>query len=222
VGRRPAVAIVAPVRVYRESLADALREHGDVTVLGVAATAQEALRQTDSGVGSGVGAGEPDVLLVDAGTLCDVRSASDLALVCPVAPLVALAAPEDDEGIVACAAAGAAGFVAREAALEDVVTTIRAVARGDVACPPRVTAALLRRIGAAGEQPRTGAARTGLTSRERQILGLIDDGLSNKEISRRLYIEVSTVKNHVHNILTKLGAQRRSQAAARARPSGGS
>ena len=101
--------------------------------------------------------------------------------------------------------------------MRDLLTTATAVARGDSACPPRVTAALLRSVGSVGRQPADQSTSTQLTTRERQILGLIDDGLSNREIAAHLCIEVSTVKNHVHNILAKLGARRRTEAAAKAR-----
>ncbi|WP_328520474.1 response regulator transcription factor [Kribbella sp. NBC_00359] len=76
---------------------------------------------------------------------------------------------------------------------------------------------MLRRIGSSGRSPHDQFSATQLTAREREILGLIDDGLSNKEIAGRLCIELSTVKNHVHNILAKLGARRRTEAAAKAR-----
>jgi two-component system, NarL family, nitrate/nitrite response regulator NarL len=208
-GRSPVVLILGAVRIYRENLAEALGEVAGIAVLSAAASLEEAQADADGST--------PDVILVDVSTEYAVQVIPALVQACPTARVVALGAPEDDEGIVACAAAGVAGFVAREGTLRDVVTTVRAVARGDPACPPRVTAALLRRVGASGREPPDRPNWTRLTSRERQILGLIDDGLSNKEIAARLYIEVSTVKNHVHNILAKLGARRRSEAAAKAR-----
>lgn len=204
------VAIVAPVRVHRELLAAALDEIADLAVLRAAATPEEAL--------GGAGAVRPDVVLLDASTERGLGTIQLLAKVYPAVGLVALAAPEDDEAIVMCAAAGVAGFVARDGSLDDIVATTQAVARGDAVCSPRVTAALLRRVGATGPQRHDRQDLTRLTARERQILQLIDDGLSNKEIAGRLYIEVSTVKNHVHNILAKLGARRRSEAAAQVRP----
>jgi DNA-binding NarL/FixJ family response regulator len=206
----PTVVIVAPVRVHRELLAAALDETADLAVLRAAATPEEAL--------GGAGLVRPDVVLLDASTERGLGTIQLLAKVYPAVGLVALAAPEDDEAIVRCAAAGVAGFVARDGSLADIVATTRAVARGDAVCSPRVTAALLRRVGATGQLRDGRADLTRLTARERQILRLIDDGLSNKEIAGRLYIEVSTVKNHVHNILAKLGARRRSEAAAQVRP----
>jgi two-component system nitrate/nitrite response regulator NarL len=203
------ILVVSPVRIYRESLAAALCTHVGVAVIGTAATPEEVARES--------GSVAADVILVDVSTARAVLSIALLKRACPAAGLVALAFPEDDDRIVACAAAGVAGFVACEATLDDVVTTAEAVARGDVACSPRVTAALLRRVGAAGRHPDPRADGNCLTTRERQVLDLIDDGLSNKEIASRLYIEVSTVKNHVHSILGKLGARRRSEAAAHVR-----
>jgi len=84
-------------------------------------------------------------------------------------------------------------------------------------CSPRVAGALLRRIAALATDGRSDRVPAHLTNREREIMGLIDEGLSNKEIAKRLRIEVATVKNHVHNILEKLQVHRRGEAAARVR-----
>jgi DNA-binding NarL/FixJ family response regulator len=100
--------------------------------------------------------------------------------------------------------------------LDDIVAATTAVVRGETACSPRVAATLLRRVAdRARERPYSEFAP--LTSRERQVVALIDEGLSNKEIAARLCIELSTVKNHVHNLLEKLGARGRAEAAARVR-----
>jgi two-component system, NarL family, nitrate/nitrite response regulator NarL len=81
-------------------------------------------------------------------------------------------------------------------------------------CSPKLAATLLRRVAALAQEQRSPSALDSLTIRERQIVGLIGDGLSNKEIASGLKIEVATVKNHVHNILEKLNVTRRSEAAA--------
>src|SRR2546430_13942847 len=81
----------------------------------------------------------------------------------------------------------------------------------------RSAGALLGRIAALATDGRSDRVQALLTSREREIMGLIDEGLSNKEIAKRLRIEVATVKNHVHNILEKLQVHRRGEAAARVR-----
>jgi DNA-binding NarL/FixJ family response regulator len=147
-----------------------------------------------------------------------VATARALARDTPHARVVALAVPESERHVIACAEAGIVGYVAREASFTDLVAAIEGAARGEAHCSPRVAGGLLRRLGALSlerDQHEVGDAR--LTARELEIVGLIDRGLSNKEIATALSIGVPTVKNHVHHVLEKLGAERRSQAAARVR-----
>jgi two-component system nitrate/nitrite response regulator NarL len=107
--------------------------------------------------------------------------------------------------------------VSSHASLADLITSLECAAQGDVVCSPRVAGILLRRIGSqAGPRRREGAA-VRLTVREHEIVQLIETGLTNKEIARRLHIELATVKNHVHNILEKLQVNRRADAVARVR-----
>jgi two-component system nitrate/nitrite response regulator NarL len=204
------VLILGPVRVYRESLAAALERGGRVRVIGTAASPEQAKRRLrERG---------PDVVLVDTSTPEGVRAAKDVAMTDSAVKLIALAIPEEDSDVITCAEAGVFGFVAREGTLDDIVTAAEAVLQGETACPPRVAAALLRRVAAsARERELERPQSVPLTIRERQIITLIDEGLSNKEIAGRLCIEVGTVKNHVHNILEKLGARRRTEAVARLR-----
>jgi DNA-binding NarL/FixJ family response regulator len=106
--------------------------------------------------------------------------------------------------------------VSREATLAELLDGVEAAARGEALVSEPVAAALIRRVASvAGE--RTVANGTLLTRREREIVRLIGDGLSNKEIATSLQIELATVKNHVHNILEKLHVARRGEAAARLR-----
>lgn len=116
--------------------------------------------------------------------------------------------------MVSCVDAGFHGYVSKDASLHDLVRTIESVARGEVVCSPRIVASLFREVARRGPGM-SGDAGIRLTSRERQILDLIDQYLSNKEIARALHISVSTVKNHVHNILAKQKVHRRADAAAR-------
>lgn len=125
--------------------------------------------------------------------------------------------PDADEHLIAFAEAGVLGFLEGEATVDELVASVECVARGEASCPPRVAATLLRRITFLTAAPARAADSTALTARERQIVQLIAEGLSNKEIAQRLYIEVATVKNHVHNILEKLQVSSRGEAAARLR-----
>lgn len=132
-------------------------------------------------------------------------------------PVIAFAVAETEDEVVAWAEAGVAGYLFRSESLTDLLAVVQSAARGETLCPPRITATLLRRVTvlASERQLLTEGAR--LTAREQEILQLIDEGLSNKEIAQRLFIEVRTVKNHVHNILEKLHVRRRGEAAARMR-----
>jgi DNA-binding NarL/FixJ family response regulator len=202
------IYIVGPVRAYREALAQALEARTELRVLGCAATAEGALRQIED-----LG---PDVVLMDTTARGGIAAARMLAETTTATKLVALAAREDDRTVIACAEAGVSAFVACEGTFDDIVAATEAVVRGETACSPRVAATLLRRV-AEGAHDRPRSEFAPLTSRERQVVALIDEGLSNKEIAARLCIEPSTVKNHVHNLLEKLGARGRAEAAARMR-----
>jgi DNA-binding NarL/FixJ family response regulator len=209
---RLGVVVVAEVCLYREGLAQSLGHRPEVEVLGTASSRDEALEL--------VCRARPDVVLLDMATpgAADVARGAHQALAC--VKVVALAIHETEEVVLACAAAGLEGYVSRSASLDDLVGTLQAVARGELVCPPCIAGSLFRQV-AALSAARGGAGHAALTPRERQIAALIDEGMSNKEISRRLRIGLSTVKNHVHNLLEKLGVSRRGAAAARLRDHAG-
>jgi two-component system, NarL family, nitrate/nitrite response regulator NarL len=115
------------------------------------------------------------------------------------------------------AGAGFAGYAPREMSLADLVEVLQGIARGEVRYSRRITTTLLHRL-ASVVLPTGGAVQ--LTPRETEIARLIDDGLSNREIARRLAIGVTTVKNHVHHLLEKLKVSRRGEAVARLRHPG--
>ena len=200
------IAIITNIRLYREGLADVLGRQG-IEVVGTAAAGPEGV--------SCVRTSMPDVALLDIAIPDGAPTVRALADSAPGVRVVALGVPETDGPVLACAEAGVAGFVHRDGSLEDLVDTLRRVDRGEVLCSPKIIGSLFRRVAelAAHSLPAVGR----LTQRELEILGLIDQGLSNKEIARRLTIELSTVKNHVHSILKKLQVRRRAEAAAWAR-----
>jgi len=121
---------------------------------------------------------------------------------------------ENEEEILACARAGATTFVTREASVEDVARCIHATANGanEVICSRRTVGRLFQTLSDwSREQPQATIGQ--LTAREIRVLRMIERGMSNKEIGYNLHIQLATVKNHVHNILVKLGVSRRGQAA---------
>jgi DNA-binding NarL/FixJ family response regulator len=203
------VLIVSEIRLYREGLAEMLHSEDGVDVVGTAAGADEAVRALRDG--------KPDIVLLDMAIPDNAWLVSALVAAVPGTRVVALAVPENEREVLACAEAGVAGYVTREGSVEDLVAAVESVARGEILCSPRMAATLFQRIATLALERSPGSIESRLTSRELEILDLIDQGLSNKEIARRLTIELSTVKNHVHNILEKLNVSRRSEAAARAR-----
>jgi two-component system nitrate/nitrite response regulator NarL len=161
-------------------------------------------------------AASPDVSLVDLampGSLPLVRA---MRADRPEVQVVTLSVPEAEQEVLACAEAGAAGFVTLDSSLDDLCAILLSVGRGDVLCPPWIAGALLRHV-ATLARGGGGTLGTDLTTREREVMELVDRGLSNKEIGRLLHIELPTVKNHVHSILRKLHVSRRSEAITRFR-----
>jgi DNA-binding NarL/FixJ family response regulator len=127
------------------------------------------------------------------------------------AKLVALGIRETEREVVSYAEAGVCTYLAREGSLNELGRTVTEAARGEVVSPPRIVGALVERIAKLSEISREIAT---LTPRERQVLNLLDEGLTNKEIAGRLCIETVTAKNHVHRILKKLNVSRRGDAVA--------
>lgn len=163
----------------------------------------------------------PDVVLVD------VRRLESLSLVHQLAVsngtrVVAVELADGDVYALACAEAGAIGAVRSSATLDELVRAVVSAVAGEAVFPPSVVTHLVRRVAALTTSSRLRSLPTGITRREREVLELMTVGLSNKEIARRLNLELATVKNHVHRILRKLDVQRRTQAAAAFRASEGS
>lgn len=209
----PGIFIVTPVKLYRDGIAHFLRSSERVMVLGTADERADTIRRARELL--------PDVILLDMALRDSWATARALRAAVPEASIVALAVPESEGYVVSCAEAGISAYVPRDGSLEELLATVIRAADGEAVCSPRVAGGLFRRVAAlaAQQQPAPGADRpiATLTAREKEIILLIDDGLSNQQIARRLCIEVATVKNHVHSILEKLGARSRSEAAARAR-----
>jgi DNA-binding NarL/FixJ family response regulator len=204
------VAVATDVRVYREGLETSLSSRPETEVVAAAGCLDEALDLLRHA--------HPDVLLLDLGLPgADevVRAARDRH---PETKVVALAVSDSEQGVLACAEAGVRGYVTRDASVDDLVGKMLAVARGELMCAPAIAASLFRHVGELAARRGAPADAPALTPREREVLALVSEGLSNKEISRRLSIGVSTVKNHVHHLLEKLQVPRRGAAAARLRP----
>lgn len=170
-----------------------------------------------------VGAGPPDAALAAMGAtpvdvvLLESVPFSEVVESLRQAPgpprIIAIGVREVESEVLACAAAGVDGYVRMDAGVEDLAMIIDSLMRGELLCSPRVAASLYQTVAAAGVEP--GGAS--LTSRELEIVELVNQGLSNKEISRQLQIETCTAKNHLQNIMQKLGVHRRGQVGAKVR-----
>jgi two-component system response regulator DevR len=198
------VFIVDDHELVRRGLIDLLTTTDDLIIVGEAATAGEALRR--------VPAAAPDVALLDArlpdGSGIDVcreiRSSHE-----NVRCLI-LTSYDDDEALYAAVMAGASGYLLKQIGGNSLIDGIRQVAAGRSLLDPAITQKLLDRLRHPVEpDPVAGS----LTAREREILDLIADGCTNRQIGERLFIAEKTVKNYVSGLLTKLGMQRRTQAA---------
>jgi DNA-binding NarL/FixJ family response regulator len=200
------VCICSQFGPYREALARALEADSEFEIVGLAATPTDALS---------IAARGPDVILVESPFQKGLSTLAAIVKSAPAAKVVALGTVDSDEMVAACAEAGVAGFVTPHETLDDVATTIRRVVRGETVVPARFAAMLLRHVSELAEQLSRVEDLDHLTIREQQILQLIDAGCSDREIADHLYISVSTVKSHVHNILAKSGTSRRGEAAAR-------
>jgi DNA-binding NarL/FixJ family response regulator len=132
----------------------------------------------------------------------------------PEAVLLVLGLDREDERVLDFVEAGALGYLLQGASTADLAAAIHELYAGRTRCSPEVAAAVLARIERLGRlrPPPAAGPREPLTVRELEILRLLSVGLSNKEIGRRLSISLSTVKNHVHNLLAKLGVRRRREA----------
>ena len=210
------VIVVSDIKIYCEGLSRILSNTHPIEVIGAENNFENAVNR--------VKLGAPDVVLLDMTMIDSCRIAQKVLQLCPESKIVALAVPEDEENIMECAEAGIAGYVAREASLDELIETVIGTQKGEFRCPQKIAACIYKTIKRISHKANDQCLpppvvhhnrenlATVLTRREQQIYSLMADGQSNKQISHNLIIEVSTVKNHVHNILVKLDVKSRVQA----------
>jgi DNA-binding NarL/FixJ family response regulator len=203
------VLVVSEIRLFQDAFAALLGRQAGVCVIGTTNPLQAAAQTAEL---------LPDIVLFDATRAGNLGHARTLADQVPAAKIVAFGVTETDAEIVALAAAGIAGYVRDDAATEDVVAVLRSAMRDELLCSPRAAATLCHHVALLSRNghgdPLAESPAAALSKRELQVGDLIDRGLSNKQIARQLGIQVTTVKNHVHNIFDKLKVHRRGEAAA--------
>jgi two-component system, NarL family, response regulator DevR len=188
--------------VLATSLMTVLDQEDDIVGVGVAGTLAQARAMVVSAA--------PDVLLLDH-RMPDgdgVAAIPDLLGLRPGLRIAVLTASPGDHLLVQALTAGASGFVSKTRSLAEVAATVRAAAAGEAVVSPELLARLLPRLhGGAAQQQQ-------LTEREREVLDLVAEGLSNAAIAERLVVSVHTVRNHIANLSAKLGAHSKLEALA--------
>jgi DNA-binding NarL/FixJ family response regulator len=207
IAERPHVIVVSSVRLIGEGLAALVMRAECARSVLVACDMLE--------VTSLVTELTPSLVLIDASDATSPDTARQLSRNDSVLALIAFASSDDLDSRLILAESGVTGYISRDGSADDLIDVVDAACRGEMVCSPRLAGALARRLArvSAGDQVFEGRAAL-LTYRERDLVRLVDEGKSNKEIARELNIELATVKNHIHRILSKLGVRRRGEAAA--------
>jgi DNA-binding NarL/FixJ family response regulator len=204
------IVLIDDNRLLREGLAALIHSQPGFRVLTASADVDEALQKAREA--------KPDVVLLDFG----LEDHDSLALTStvhaevPTARVIVMGLLPAQEDVANYVRAGASGFIMKDASFDEFVETIRAVAAGAEVLPQALTNTLFSQIArnAVGRSDSRVLDAVRLTTRERQVIDLLGEGLSNKEIATRLHIAVHTVKSHVHNILEKLALRSRLEVAA--------
>ncbi len=195
------VAVADDHPMFRAGVVLSLREEEGIDVIGEAGDAAAALALARSEL--------PHVMILDiAMPGGGLEAASQIAAVCPATRIVMLTVSEDEDDLLAAMKAGASGYVLKGAGAGELASVIRSVHAGEVYVAPALAWGMLREL----RTPRT-SPYDGLTEREREVLELVAEGLSNYEVGERLGLAEKTIKHYMTNILGKLQVRSRVEAA---------
>ena len=202
------VFILAENRLLREALTRILNKKTDIRVVGASAFAPDVVRQIVESA--------PDVLLSDSAALAlsELRLVSEVQSAVPGLKVIMIGMDGQKETFLKAVRDGVVGYVLKDASALEVAGAVRSVASGDAVCPPSLCKALFEQLSKPGSQPAHFVLRhnLGLTRREQQLVHMISRGLTNKEIAGQLNLSEQTVKNHIHRMLRKVGANDRLSA----------
>jgi len=203
------IVVLTPVRLLGDGLAACFSSRPNMRTLAVVndlAVLREIMAST-----------EVDVVLIDVTHGVDLFDVKDIASQRPDVPLVALGLNEQRQEVIRCGRAGFAGYVARDASIDELCNSLSEIVAGRLACPPEIAGCLLRALFRGESGSEKSDLNFDLTRREAEVLELLGHGFSNKEIANELCLSVATVKHHVHHVLEKLQLQSRAQAMRRVR-----
>ncbi|HEX4863585.1 MAG TPA: response regulator transcription factor [Acidimicrobiales bacterium] len=200
------VVVADDQRVVREGLRTLLSMLEDIEVVGVAADGEEAVQIAI--------ASEPDVVLMDLRMpRCDgVDATRRLRAQAPRIKVLVLTTYADDRSVLDALRAGARGYLTKDAGAEEIQSALRQLTQGQAAIDPAVQHHLLEVIANTPDDPGVSALPDGLTAREIEVLQLIAQGLTNRQIAERLFVNESTVKTHINHVFAKVGVRDRAQA----------
>ena len=207
------VLVVDDQALFREALTTLLGARPEVEVVGEAGNGHQALERA--------AALQPDVVLMDLHmpVLDGIAATRRLKVEQPGVRVLALTTFDDDEDVFAALRTGALGYLLKDVSSDRLVEAVLSAARGESVLQPSVAAKVVARFAQLDDAPRSRPQPlvVPLSDRELDVLRLLADGRSNREIATALFLAEGTVKNHVTNLLGKLGARDRTQAALRAR-----
>jgi len=199
------VFLVAENRLLREALTRILDKKSDLTVAGSCAFGPSALEQ--------IKCAKPDVVILDSFTLAATHLyfVREVQRQVPGLNLVMIGMEDEEQTFLRFVREGALGYVLKDASALDVLAAVRSVANDEAVCPPHLCAALFRYLARQSNQVPNLNVKLGLglTQREQQLVLLISQGMTNKEIASQLQLAEQTVRNHVHRMLRKVGANDR-------------
>ncbi len=207
--KRTKIVIIEDNRLLREGLAVMLKEQPDITVASALSNGDALLRTKKL---------KPDIILLDfvLKSRTSLRLVHSIKSIFPAARIIVMDLAPIQPTLIEYVRAGVAGFVLKDATFRDFLQTIRDVAHGKKVLPSLMTSSLFSEIATNATDKGKGSPfrSVRMTSREREVIELIAEGLSNKQIAVRLNLAVDTVKSHVHNILEKLQLHTRLEIAS--------
>jgi DNA-binding NarL/FixJ family response regulator len=206
---RQGVFIVVAVKAWAQLLGDRIERLPEFEVIGSGTDGADALAELERSDAQG------GIVVIDVGTQLALPTASALLRSDATMRLVAVALDEEPGQAMAWASAGAIGLVGSTASLDELLSTLTEVARGEASCSAGISGALLRGITNNNGGSRLARNATPLTGRELEVAWLVARGFTNKEIATRLQIAPGTVKSHVHNVIRKLGVGRRAHVSSK-------